>query len=104
MSGAIAKALPTCIGRTLGQVGFAQGRKLLLSFTNLHWFKAADFHSQRGIWRESEAQIKPGPEFLAGVSGASGRAKRFRFRYNSTTPFCHDAPVAQLDRVHGYEP
>jgi len=35
MSGAIAKALPTCIGRTLGRVGFAWGWQLLLKFTNL---------------------------------------------------------------------
>lgn len=35
MSGAIANALPTCICRTLGRVGFALGRKLLRKFTNL---------------------------------------------------------------------
>jgi len=29
MSGAIANALPTCSGRTMGRVGFALGRKLL---------------------------------------------------------------------------
>jgi hypothetical protein len=34
MSGTIANALPTCICRTLGRVGFALGRKLLLKFTN----------------------------------------------------------------------
>ncbi len=47
-----------------GQVGFAQGRKLLLSFTNLHLFKTADFHRQCGFWRESEAQINPGSQFF----------------------------------------
>jgi hypothetical protein len=31
-------------------------------------------------------------------------AKRFCFRYNLETQFLPDAPVAQLDRVHGYEP
>ncbi len=33
MSGAIAKALPTCRCRTLRRVGFAQNRKLLRIFT-----------------------------------------------------------------------
>jgi hypothetical protein len=34
MSVAIAKALPTCIFRTVEAVGFALDRKLLLGFTN----------------------------------------------------------------------
>ena len=35
MSDAIAKALPTCIYRTPGRVGFARGGKLLLKITNV---------------------------------------------------------------------
>src|SRR5208337_2110373 len=34
----------------------------------------------------------------------SGLGEMILFRYNSETQFCHDAPVAQLDRVLGYEP
>ena len=34
----------------------------------------------------------------------SAWAKRFCFRYNLETQFRHNAPVAQLDRVLGYEP
>jgi hypothetical protein len=34
----------------------------------------------------------------------SGLGETILFRYNSKTQFRHDAPVAQLDRVLGYEP
>src|ERR1035441_1155909 len=43
-------------------------------------------------------------EELKSVTEARGWAKRFCFRYNSETQFPHEAPVAQLDRVLGYEP
>src|ERR1019366_4505258 len=33
-----------------------------------------------------------------------GLGETILFRYNSKTQFRHDAPVAQLDRVLGYEP
>jgi len=65
MSGAIAKALPTCIYRTLGLVGFALGWKLLLKF-------GAGFFSER--------------------SRRSGWAKRFCFGYNSETQFATMRP------------
>jgi hypothetical protein len=59
MSRAIANALPTCIGRTLGRVGFAAGPETFTLICKPRIFfyfgKATDFHSQRGIRRESEA-------------------------------------------------
>ena len=104
MSGAIVKALPTCISGTLERVGFALGRKLLLKFTNLPFWQGRDFHSRRGIWRESKGESNSPLGFLASVSiGRVGRNHSVSViiqRHN----FHQDAPVAQLDRVHGYEP
>ena len=45
---------------------------------------------QRQIFREQIPRSELGETIL--------------FRYNSKTQFRHDAPVAQLDRVLGYEP
>jgi len=45
MSYAIPKALPMQMGRTPGRVGFALGRKLLLSVTSVLWRQGHDFHS-----------------------------------------------------------
>jgi hypothetical protein len=50
-----------------------------------------DFHS------DSEVSIGEGIR-------RSGLGETILFRYNSKTQFRHDAPVAQLDRVLGYEP
>lgn len=100
----IANALPTCISRTLGQVGFALGRKLLRKFTNLLLRLGPRFLQPARIWRESEGQIELGSGFFGERFRRSGWAKRFSFRYNAKTQFWLNAPVAQLDRVHGYEP
>src|ERR1035437_3662945 len=50
-----------------------------------------DFHS------DSEVSIGEGIR-------RSGLGETILFRYNSKTQFRHEAPVAQLDRVLGYEP
>jgi hypothetical protein len=50
MSGAIANALPTCICRTLGRVGFALGRKLLRKFTNLLFRLGRRFRQPARDW------------------------------------------------------
>jgi hypothetical protein len=78
-------------------------------YSNLQIFyfgfrQGADFHSQRGIWRESEGEFNSAQGFLGQRIQRPDWAKRFCFLYNSKTQVCHDAPVAQLDRVHGYEP
>ncbi len=65
MSDAIANALPTCNSRTPSRVGFARGRKLLRLFTNPAFQQQPIFHSQRGIWRDWEAQIEPDMELRA---------------------------------------
>ena len=62
--------------------------------------KGADFHSPRGIWRDSEAQIEFGRRVSCQRFRRFDWAERFGFRYNLKTY----APVAQLDRVLGYEP
>jgi hypothetical protein len=86
MSVAIAKALPTCIFRTQRQVGFALDRKLLLGFTNR--LNLSRLRRGFGHMRTFGADWAKSPVSV----------------YNSKTQFFHDAPVAQLDRVHGYEP
>src|ERR1039458_10898045 len=58
----------------------------------------------RSIGRESEGESNSPQGFFGERIRRSDWAKRFCFRYNSKTQFCHDAPVAQLDRVLGYEP
>jgi hypothetical protein len=74
MSGAIAKALPTCIDRTLGQVGFALGRKLLRKFTNLLFRQRRRFpRPARGLARNGRLS-NSAPGFSASVSG--GRVGR----------------------------
>ncbi len=67
--------------------------------------RVPDFHSQRGIWCGWGAESNwDRLSFRRIYRGDSVWAKRSSFRYNPSTQFCHDAPVAQLDRVHGYEP
>jgi len=93
MSVAIANALPICVPDTLGRVGFALGRKLLRSLTTVtNLGKAADFHSQRRFWRDSEAFIDLASGFFGARVRRSGWAKRFCFRYNSKTQFHRTRP------------
>jgi hypothetical protein len=89
MSDAIANALPTCICRTLGRVGFARGRKLLRKITNLphgdDFGNTVDLDSQRGIWRQSAGESNTLQKFSRARIPSSGWAKGFGFRYNSKT-------------------
>jgi hypothetical protein len=59
MLGTIANALAARVGRTPGRVGFALGWKLLLWYPIFYFGKVADFHSQRGIWREMMGRPNP---------------------------------------------
>ena len=104
MSGAIANALPKCNLGALEQVGFALSRKLLLKITNRKLRQEDHFPQPvRVLGANRKCNVKAGRQFST-AHPAMKLGETLRFRYNSKTQFCHDAPVAQLDRVHGYEP
>jgi hypothetical protein len=54
--------------------------------------QVADFHGQRGLWREQEAEIALGSGFFGEHFRQSGWAKQFCFRYNSKTQFHRTRP------------
>jgi hypothetical protein len=121
MSCAIAKALTTGGERTAGYVGFSLRRKLL-PFGNFYADKLISVHhsvhhkvrsrdsAKATIFHSIEECAWIGRVvdhrwvFSLTVSGDRGWAKRFCSVIIQNTQFCHDAPVAQLDRVLGYEP
>jgi len=92
MSGAIAKALPTCIRRTPRRVGFALGAE---TFTLIYKPTVPASTPARppvsaastGFGWEADAQSNPNPGFSAIACSKPGWAKRFYFRYNSKTQF-----------------
>src|SRR5271157_186245 len=90
------------MGRTLGTVGFALGPE---TFTLMYRFSV----SKRPRFPQPGMQGGAGAyrtrlRFPGERIRRSGLGEMILFRYNSETQFCHDAPVAQLDRVLGYEP
>jgi hypothetical protein len=107
---AIANALTTGEERRLGWVAFALGRKLL-PLGNFYadapisaFAEATIFHSDENSAHESEARLDAAQVLADERIRRSGLGETILFRYNSKTQFRHDAPVAQLDRVLGYEP
>jgi hypothetical protein len=101
ISRAISKRLATRCCTLFGRVGFSPWGKLLrfLTEAKLHWLP--DFHSCHclEVIETAKHSVQKSCRELQPDS-----LKRFPFRYNRNTFFCHFAPLAQLDRASGYEP
>jgi hypothetical protein len=77
---------------------------ILQSSLRREFHECANFHSWRGFWRKSEVQIETVFSFVKERTEEPVSPKLFCFRYNFGDTIQNDAPVAQLDRAHGYEP